>query len=985
MRHGEPDVRRAWPVHVGMKRPYRLLSSLSAGMNPRKKSKPNTEAPVDATSPRPELPPDASNTNTPSSTPSGSQVLQDAPSDNSVAASATSVDATTPTNSGTQTPRGKKWLSGTGSWRLKAPAIVRTATESIGVTGGATSELPGNEARKPRDESPKKFLTKRKSSKGEAIPAAITTVNVSSGGLMDEPEPPKPKDAEEPQTPKVDEPPLPPEPPKSQVDAAASTWGWRSWWSRPDGYADTGKAKVEAKSSVEEASTTPLPGPTPSEEPDAQTKSLDVGVVPPKSDLKADTETKDAPSESVPTQDVETKDATPKTSKHTARAASGSWFWSWSSAQNAQANAPPVEPPASGHSVPKPDAIPEAEQEVAPAPPAATSETAPAPEVAATAEPAASTDVTQANTTPMTSSKPSAWAFWYRGKPGEQKDPNEAGPQKHVGEVAVFNTPSQSHPEAAQFNEQEQPKADADVPKEPLPPPKEEAVAKKSFASLRGRPKAKTPAKGTPTDTPSSSQTATPTKTSPVLTPTKPDTASAAKPVPKQESKAKQEPASLVLPEFKNTYQMVQQPNFWQQLRRYFLGSERATPHLHINPAPPKIKKAVAIGVHGFFPAPILQKVLGQPTGTSIRFANAAAAAIKDWSEARGYTPEIEQIALEGEGFIAERVNSLWKLLLNWIDHIKQADFILVACHSQGVPVAMMLVAKLIQFGCVNATRIGVCAMAGVNMGPFIEYKTRYLGPTAAELFEFSNPKSLVSQMYLAALDEVLRFGVRILYVGSIDDQLVSLESSTFSTLSHPYIYRAVFVDGRIHAPDFVTHLVGFTLKLRNLGLPDHGLIRELSPALAGSLYGGEGHSRVYEDPAVYALAVQHTLETTSLPINPTGNKERPGTASSFKGIQIPIIGDMGLGKGGAGAAGSGKKEDLFKLRVKEYETNTSSTNPNPFFLPWAMRGLLEEEFVKKELGSEVEQLLELFEKWKPVGKQLKDVKFRLEGVRSKL
>lgn len=151
-------------------------------------------------------------------------------------------------------------------------------------------------------------------------------------------------------------------------------------------------------------------------------------------------------------------------------------------------------------------------------------------------------------------------------------------------------------------------------------------------------------------------------------------------------------------------------------------------PHLHINPAPPRIKKAVAIGVHGFFPAPIFQKVIGQPKGTSIRFSNAAAASIKEWCEQRGYEPEIEQIALEGEGFIAERVKTLWKLLLNWIDHIKQADFILVACHSQGVPVAIMLVAKLIQFGCVNATRIGICAMAGVNMGPFVEYKTKYFG-----------------------------------------------------------------------------------------------------------------------------------------------------------------------------------------------------------------------------------------------------------------
>jgi hypothetical protein len=248
------------------------------------------------------------------------------------------------------------------------------------------------------------------------------------------------------------------------------------------------------------------------------------------------------------------------------------------------------------------------------------------------------------------------------------------------------------------------------------------------------------------------------------------------------------------LPEFKTTYRLVHQPNFWQQIRQYFLGGEAPMPHLHINPAPPKIKKAVAIGVHGFFPAPIIQKVLGQPTGTSIRFANAAAAAIKDWTEARGYSPEIEQIALEGEGFIAERVNTLWKLLLNWIEHIKQADFILVACHSQGVPVAMMLVAKLIQFGCVNATRIGICAMAGVNMGPFIEYKTKYFGPTAAELFEFSNPKSLVSQMYLAALDEVLRFGVRIFYVGSIDDQLVSLEVSQIYTIRiTSYLHVVVF------------------------------------------------------------------------------------------------------------------------------------------------------------------------------------------------
>ena len=91
--------------------------------------------------------------------------------------------------------------------------------------------------------------------------------------------------------------------------------------------------------------------------------------------------------------------------------------------------------------------------------------------------------------------------------------------------------------------------------------------------------------------------------------------------------------------------------------------------------------------------------------------------------------------------------------------------------------------------------------------------------------------------------------------------------------MAHPYIYRAVFVDGRVHAPSLyvipassdnlvfgaaadmsrsLSHLVGFALKLRNLGLPDHGLIRELSSPLAGSLYSGDGHSRLYDDEAVY-------------------------------------------------------------------------------------------------------------------------------------
>ncbi|KAL2000078.1 hypothetical protein VTN02DRAFT_3579 [Thermoascus thermophilus] len=400
-----------------------------------------------------------------------------------------------------------------------------------------------------------------------------------------------------------------------------------------------------------------------------------------------------------------------------------------------------------------------------------------------------------------------------------------------------------------------------------------------------------------------------------------------------------------VLPSFKDTFALQEQPSLIQTIGRQTIGrllhytKEPERKHVYVLRDPPRIRKALAIGVHGYFPAPLIRSVLGQPTGTSVKFSTMAADAIRKWTEDHGFTCEIEKISLEGEGRIAERLDLLWKLLLNWIEDIRKADFILVACHSQGVPVATMLVAKLISFGCLSSsTHVGICAMAGVNMGPFADYKSRWISGSAGELFEFADPNSRVSQDYEEALESVLNFGVRMAYVGSIDDQLVSLESSLFAPATHPYIYRAVFVDGRVHAPSFISHLVGFALKLRNLGFSDHGIIRELSSPLAGSLYGGEGHSRLYDDETVYYLAIQFALETSTVS-NATLQIQRPA----------PTL------------------------------------TPNPYILPFAMRGLLEEDYVRRELYHETMELLRQFDDWKPSSKVLKDVKFRLEGIRSKL
>jgi hypothetical protein len=66
--------------------------------------------------------------------------------------------------------------------------------------------------------------------------------------------------------------------------------------------------------------------------------------------------------------------------------------------------------------------------------------------------------------------------------------------------------------------------------------------------------------------------------------------------------------------------------------------------------------------------------------------------------------------------------------------------------------------------------------MAGINLGPFREIQLSWAGGSTGELFEFGKPSSQVSKDYEAALDKALRFGVRVLYCGSIDDQLVSME-----------------------------------------------------------------------------------------------------------------------------------------------------------------------------------------------------------------
>lgn len=886
------------------------------------------------------------------------------------------------------------WYSA-ASWKSKASPTSQVARESISVAQGVSSESSSKDDnnRRPSQSVSKSFKGSSRKSvplvaeetrvyavpDPASVPKSKKNLGADEKTKASEKQPEKPLPAES-KVVGVEEAPLPPEPQTEPVEQDAkaetvsmrpSSGSWFGWWSRPDGDgSDVGQSKSKNKAAldemaVEQASDTPLPE-TPKVAPVEHVSTVHQGDG-----------TEDSSNE------VQAEEMSTNVRYNSTR----SWFGLWSKAQKEQAQ---KEHAAEDEQQKQEEIQPTQRSEPASRPP----EQLP-PAVQMPAEPESIAQGSSSGEGPNLKPdadrpRSSGWAFWSKEKPQDVSNVDNEDTQKQVGEIAVADTPSQSHPEAAQYNEQRDPKSE---------------VKRGNSLLRRGRKQKSTDISGdtTAAATPSGSQAQTPAFFTPNDTPE-------GSPAPVQRGKLKQTAPNLVLPTFRDTYPGESSPGYLNRLTQYIGSSlhltQPAKPAQHpcILHQPRKVRRAVAIGVHGYFPAALVQRVLGAPTGTSIRFANFAAASIKQWCA--DHQPEIkdvqiEKVALEGEGLVRDRVNTLWKLLLNWLTELRQADFIMVACHSQGVPVATLLVQKLLDLACLNpATRIGICAMAGINLGPFPEYNLRFFGGSALELFDFSNRKSKVSIAYSDALDTCLRHGVRITYVGGLDDQLVSLESSLHAPLSHPYVNRTIFVDGQLHTSNFLIHLVIFAAKLRNLGVSDHGLLREISAPLAGSIVSGAGHSRVYDDPAVYRTAIEFALESSDVsPAAFEGDSRRANTdtrksmegALSRRGSNVGYPTNLAaanhMRRGSLGSSSLAPPGIAPVMSAFEPAPLASAADKNPFVLPWAVRGMLEEELVKRDskLQLEVKELVKEFEEWRPSSKVLKDVRWRLEGVRSML
>ena len=219
----------------------------------------------------------------------------------------------------------------------------------------------------------------------------------------------------------------------------------------------------------------------------------------------------------------------------------------------------------------------------------------------------------------------------------------------------------------------------------------------------------------------------------------------------------------------------------------------------------------------------------------------------------------------------------------------------------------------------------------------------------ARELFEFNSPSSFMSVTFQSAMMNLLHSGVKVTLVGSWYDQVVPLYSAILYGIDHPRLYRALYIDANDYNPDFLSHLVVFALKLKNLGIHDCGLLVHLSDTLAGNIYGfgTQGHSALYDFSETFDVAVNWTLTEDPLDRLSSDKKEIVAQSSHFKAPHTSKL--------------------------------------NPFMLPWTMAKLIHHADLTNELKKELEGLIELYKIWEPKTKEAKDVKFRLEGIKARL
>ncbi|KAL6307306.1 hypothetical protein BKA93DRAFT_837746 [Sparassis latifolia] len=420
-------------------------------------------------------------------------------------------------------------------------------------------------------------------------------------------------------------------------------------------------------------------------------------------------------------------------------------------------------------------------------------------------------------------------------------------------------------------------------------------------------------------------------------------------------------------------------------------GKDKGNPFLHFGKELPKALdvvgeqlnsyimsggcRVVVIGVAGWMPGAVTRTIAGGLPSSSTKFVNMTCQALERFEQQHGFKfKKITKMPLEGDGTIERKVSKVHQHLLSndeWMEDLHAADVIFVATHSQGSIVSTHLIDMLIQDGHIlttrsvdiltetaatiapggaaslsatQAQRVCFLALSGIHLGPLRYLKMSSLlqpyiqyfeNSSASELFEFQNTESPLSKAYTKALSNILDHGTKVVFIASLNDQVVPIYSGLFSAASHPRILRALYIDGdAYHTTDFLTNLLILLVRIMNAGLSDGGLLAHLSEATAGSL-SGIGHSTVYEEPETFSLAVNYFF----------------------------------LANDGDSPA---------SLSVQPFD---AVVEQNDYEIPWSLRDMIADERVAYFFAHEFAQLRDTFDDWQPKTTILRDVKRKLQPI----
>lgn len=414
-------------------------------------------------------------------------------------------------------------------------------------------------------------------------------------------------------------------------------------------------------------------------------------------------------------------------------------------------------------------------------------------------------------------------------------------------------------------------------------------------------------------------------------------------------------PQTAVLPQLNDNLRTITLRTKLRLIAEHWLYRQHSSEkHIYRNPADilkhRHIRKVLVIGVHGFLPTKMVRSLIGQSTGTSVKFVQKATEAVDSWFEGGSHEYNVETIALEGGGRIQDRVSGLYKLLSNWSHLINESDVIFVAAHSQGVPVGIHLLAKMLTGGQYHLKhkKVGFLSMAGVNAGPFVGLDLKLViraystveNEIIGEIFEFQKPTSDHSLALNKSLGVLVSHNVKVTMAGALEDQFVPLYSSLGLNFHHPNIFRCTYVSSRGEVPPFIVTLFKIATTMKNLGFSDYGVFRDLGERCQGPTNDRGGHGRIFDSEGVYLQALRHTLETTNL--------QQPRELIVTPAVSVSAETDASGGQLGV----------------------------NLYHIPWNIRGMIHDLVGVKNIAKYtlLHELTEVFGRWEPT-KAWKDVK----------